>query len=180
LSGNAALAAGALIQLALGIEFLLAGLSKVLDPDFAAQLEQFVAASTAAKSGILSPVLQGLVLPHAAIAAQLVTFAELGAGVVLVVSAIEVARRRLPGRIGSQHGYEAAVALLGACAAVVVAGLSAAIYVLEGGGLPRISGANAFGSPIAIELLLVPLALAIAWLEIGRFFALRAASQRTA
>jgi DNA-directed RNA polymerase specialized sigma24 family protein len=41
------------------------------------------------------------------------------------------------------------------------------------GALPRISGASAFGSPIAIELLLVPLALGIAWLEIGRFAALR-------
>jgi hypothetical protein len=179
-SGNAALAAGALIQLALGIEFVLAGLSKVLDPEFAAQFEQFVAASPAAHSGILAPLLQGLVLGHATIAAQIATFAELGAGVVLVVSAIEVARRRFPGRLGSQHSYEAAVALLSACAAVVVAGLSAAIYLIEGGGLPRISGASAFGSPIAIELLLVPLAIGIAWLEIGRFVALRSPANRTA
>ena len=174
LSGNAALAAGALVQLALGTEFALAGLSKLLDPDFAIQLEQFVAGSPAAHSGILASLLQDVVLPHASIVAQLATSAELGAGVVLVVSAIEVARRRFPSPIGSQHGYEAAVALLSACAAVVVAGLSATIYVLEGGGLPRISGASAFGSPIAIELLLVPLALGIAWLELGRFFALRA------
>jgi hypothetical protein len=44
---------------------------------------------------------------------------------------------------------------------------------MEGGGLPTISAAYAFGSPIAVELLLVPLALGIAWLELGRFFALR-------
>jgi hypothetical protein len=173
MSGNAALAAGALIQLALGIEFVLAGLNKLLDPDFAAQFEQFVAASPAAHSGVLAPVVQWLVLEHAPSAAQLATFAELGAGLVLVVSAVEVARRRFPGRLGSQHSYEAVVALLSACAAVVVAGVSAVIYLIEGGGLPRISGASAFGSPIAIELLLVPLALGIAWLEIGRFAALR-------
>jgi len=58
-------------------------------------------------------------------------------------------------------------------AAIVVAGLSATIYMLLGGGIPRISGTSAFGSPIAIELLLVPLALGIAWLELGRFQALR-------
>jgi hypothetical protein len=179
LSGNAALAAGALVQLALGAEFTLAGLSKLLDPDFAMQLEQFVAASPAAQRGILAPLLQAVVLPHAGLAAQLATSAELGAGVVLMVSAIEVARRRLPSPIGSQHGYEAAVALVSACAAVVVAGLSATIYALEGGGLPQISGASAFGSPIAIELLLVPLALGIAWLELGRFVALRVTQTRS-
>jgi hypothetical protein len=178
LSGNAALAAGALVQLALGIEFTLAGLSKLLDPDFATQFEQFVAASPASRGGFLAPLLQAVVLPYAAIAAQLATSAELGAGVVLVVSAIEVARRRFPGRIGRQHAYENGVALLSGWAALVVAALSATIYVLEGGGLPRISGAGAFGSPIAIELLLVPLALGVAWLEFGRFVALRATRRR--
>jgi hypothetical protein len=153
-------------------------LSKLLDPDFATQFEQFVAASPASRGGFLAPLLQAVVLPYAAIAAQLATSAELGAGVVLVASAVEVARRRFSGRIGRQHAYENSVALLSACAALVVAALSASIYVLEGGGLPRISGASAFGSPIAVELLLVPLALAVAWLEFGRFVALRATRRR--
>jgi hypothetical protein len=173
LSGNAALAAGALIQLALGIEFILGGLDKMLDPNFAAQLEEFIATSPATRSSILSPLLQGLVLPHPTFAARFETFTELGAGLVLALSAVEVARRRLPGPLGSQHRYEAAVALMGAGAAIVAAGLSATFYLLLGGGVPSISGANAVGSPIAIELLLVPLALGIAWLEIGRFRALR-------
>src|SRR5438128_8518647 len=118
LSGNAALAAGALIQLALGVEFVLAGLDKMLNPDFAVQLEQFVAVSPASRSGILAPLLQGFVLPHATLAAQFATFAEFGAGMVLVLSAFEVARRRLPGPIGSRHSYEAVVALLSAGAAI--------------------------------------------------------------
>ena len=176
LSGNAALAAGALVQLALGLEFALAGLSKLLDADFTLQFAQFVTASPAARGGILAPLLQTLVLPNAGLAAELATFAELGAGVVLMLSAVEVARRRLAGPVGSQHAYEAGVALASAFAALVLAGLSATIYLVEGGGLPMVSGAGAFGSPIAIELLLVPLALGIAWLEIGRFAALRAAS----
>jgi hypothetical protein len=48
------------------------------------------------------------------------------------------------------------------------------IYLIQGGGLPKISAASAFGSPIAIELLIVPLAFGIAWLEFGRFRALTA------
>jgi hypothetical protein len=173
LSGNAALAAGALIQLVLGFEFVLAGLSKLLDVDFPRQFQQFVAGSPAAKEGVLAPVLRTVVLPHASLAAQFATFAELGAGLILAISAVEVIRRRFPAPLGSQHGYETVVALSSAAAAVVVAGMSATIYLIEGGGWPRISGASAFGSPIAVELLLVPLGLGIAWLEIGRFLALR-------
>src|ERR671934_1760687 len=105
-SGNAALAAGALIQLALGIEFVLAGVNKLLDPEFATQFEPFVAASPAASSGVLAPLLRGLVLPHPVASALLVTFAELGAGLVLVVSAVEGARRRPPRRLRSPHGHE--------------------------------------------------------------------------
>jgi hypothetical protein len=179
LSGNAALAAGALVQFVLGLEFALAGTSKLLDADFSRQFQQFVAGSPAARDGVLAPLLQGLVLPHASLAASLATFAELGAGVVLALSALDVLRRRFPAPLGAQHGYETAVAVLSAAAAVVVAGMSATIYLIEGGGWPRISGGNAFGSPIAIELLLVPLGLGIAWLEIGRFSALRAALHQT-
>src|SRR5207248_1300575 len=118
--------------------------------------------SPAAKQGLLAPLLQGLVLPNAAVAAQLATFVELGAGLVLLLSAIEVARRRFSGYLGRQHAYEPAVALLSSVAAVLLGGMSASIYLIEGGGLPRISGASAFGSPIAIELFLVPMAFGIA------------------
>jgi len=47
------------------------------------------------------------------------------------------------------------------------------IYVLQGGRLPSVDPDLAFVSPIAIELLLVPLAVGVAWLELGRFLALR-------
>jgi hypothetical protein len=177
LSGNAALSAGALIQVAVGLEFLLAGASKLLDPQFAEHFATFVAASPGSQVGFLSPVLQALVLPHAPLAARLTTVAEIGAGLVLLLSSLEVARRRFSGRLGAQHGYEPAVALLSAVAALTAAGLSAGIYLVEGGGLPTVSADNAFGSPIGIELLLVPLALGIAWLELGRFRALRRASR---
>jgi hypothetical protein len=162
-----------LIQLVLGFEFLFAGLSKFLDPDFVDQFTTFVAASPGAHQGILAPLVQTLILPNAVLAAQLATFVELGAGVVLLIAAVEVARRRFSSPVGAQHAYEPAVALVSAAAALTLAGLSATIYLIEGGGLPRISGAGAFGSPIAIELFLVPLALAVAWLEFGRFLALR-------
>ena len=173
LSGNAALAAGALIQVAVGLEFLLAGASKLVDAQFAEHFATFVAASPGAQVGPLAPIVQALVLPHAWVAARLTTFAEIGAGVVLSLSSLEVARRRFSGRIGAQYAYEPAIALLSAAAALAAVGLSAGIYLIEGGGLPAVAADNAFGSPIAVELLLVPLGLGIAWLELGRFRALR-------
>jgi hypothetical protein len=162
-----------LIQVVLGLEFVLAGLSKLFDPDFSMQFASFVAASPGSKEGILAPLIQSLVLPNVVLAAQLATFVELGAGLIVLFSAFEVARRRFDGQLGAQHGYEPAVALLSAASALALAGMSATIYLLEGGGLPYISAAYAFGSPIAIELFLVPLALGVAWLELGRFTALR-------
>ncbi len=178
-SGNAALAAGALIQAALGTEFILAGLSKIVDANFVAQFKTFVENSPGAKAGLLAPIIQALVVPNIAVAANLARFTEFGAGIVLLVAALEVARRRFAGSFGSQHTYEPIVALASSAAGVAVGGLSLVIYLIQGGGLPKISAASAFGSPIAIELLIVPLAFAIAWLEFGRFRALTAQAQNT-
>jgi hypothetical protein len=172
-SGNAALAAGALIQAALGVEFLLAGLGKVVAPDYTRQFRDFVQGSAGANDGPLAPLVQTLVVPNLDVVAQLARFTEVIAGAVLVVSAFEVARRRFAGPLGAQHGYEPVVALAGAAAALVLAGLSFSIYVLQGGRLPSVTPDVAFASPIAIELLLVPVAAGIAWLELGRFLALR-------
>jgi hypothetical protein len=172
-SGHAALAAGALIQIALGVEFVLAGANKLLDGNLAGQFQSFIAAQPGSSSGPLAPIVRALVLPHAALAANLAALTELGAGSVLLLSTLEVWRRRFSGRLGEQHAYEPAVALASAAAALAVAGLSAVIYLLQGGGWPTISVAGAFDSPIAIELFLVPVALGVAWLELGRFLALR-------
>ena len=173
-SGNAALAAGALIQAALGAEFVLAGLSKIVNGNFVTQFKTYVENSPGAKAGLLAPIIQALIVPNIAIAANLARFTELAAGVILLVAAVEVARRRFAGSFGSQHTYEPIVALASSAAGVAVGGLSLVIYLIQGGGLPKISAATAFGTPIAIELLIVPLAFAIAWLEFGRFRALTA------
>jgi hypothetical protein len=49
------------------------------------------------------------------------------------------------------------------------------IFVLQGGRLPTVNPALALVSPVSIELLMVPLAVGITWLELARFAALRAA-----
>jgi hypothetical protein len=176
-SGNAALAAGALIQAAIGCEFLLAGLSKAANATYASQFKTFVESSPGAKQGMLSTLVQALVVPNSAVVAQLSKFTELVAGAILILAALDVARRRFDGALGAQHGYEPALALLASVAGLAVGGLSLSIYLIEGGMFPRINPAAAFGSPIAIELLLFPLGLAIAWLEFGRFLALRHATR---
>jgi hypothetical protein len=177
-SGNAALTAGAFIQAALGVEFLLAGLSKAIDAEYAVQFKGFVEGSPGSKSGLLSSTIQLLVVPNVAAVAHLAKFTELVAGMVLLVAAIDVLRRRFSAPVGTQHWYESGLALFSSAAGLAVAGLSFGIYVIEGGMLPRINPAYAFSSPIAVELLLVPLGLAIAWLEFGRFLALRNASHQ--
>jgi hypothetical protein len=179
-SGNTALAAGALIQATLGAVFVLAGLSKVVAPDYTQQFRDFVQGSAGARSGPLAAVVQALVVPHLDVVAQLARITELLAGTVLVVGALEVARRRLSGPLGAQRGYEPLVALGSAAAAAVLGGLSLSIYLLQGGHLPRVNPDLALVSPIAIDLLIVPLAVAIAWLEFGRFLALRSTPPRRA
>ena len=179
-SGNAALAAGALMQAALGAEFLFAGLTKVVAPNYTQQFRDFVQDSAGANSGPLSALVHTLVVPNIDVVAELARFTELIAGAVLLLSALEVARRRFAGPLGAQHGYEPIVALVSAAAAFVLGGLSLSIYLLQGGRLPSVNPNFAFASPIAIELLLVPMAVGVAWLELGRFLALRSTPPRHA
>ena len=163
-SGNAALAAGALIQAVLGGVFVIAGLSKLVAANYTQQFRVFVQGSEGASSGPLSIVVQVLVVPNLDVVANLARFTELVAGLVLVMSALEVARRRFSGPFGAQRAYEPVVALVSAVAAFVL------------GGLPSISHDLAFVSPIAVELL----AVGIGWLEFGRFVVLRSTPPHSA
>jgi hypothetical protein len=171
-SGNTALAASALIQTALGIEFLLSGLNKFADPHYIRNFNQFVSSNPGTTSGILSGLVKGLVLPNVTFFATLLQFTELTLGIVLLLGAVEVGRRRFSGRLGREHGYEAPVALVAALAGLAVAGLSLSIAVLMGEQLPTIMPGRAFTTAIPVELLLVPLGVAVAWMEAGRFFVL--------
>jgi hypothetical protein len=171
-SGNTALAASALIQTALGIEFILSGLNKFADPRYVQNFNQFVSSNPGTQSGILSGLVKALVLPNVAFFATVLQFSELALGIVLLLGAVEVGRRRFSGRVGRQHGYEAPVALVAALAGLAVAGLSLSIAVLMGEQLPTIMPGRAFTTAIPVELLLVPLGVAVAWMEAGRFLVL--------
>ncbi len=172
-SGNTALAASALIQAALGLEFAFAGLDKLADADFTAHFEGFVRAMPGTNRGILAPLIQLLVLPNVAIAAAALEFIELGLGLVLLIGAAEIARRRFSGRLGAERGYEAPVALVAALAGFASAGLALSIFLLEGGVLPTITPGRAFTSAIPVELLIVPFGIAVGWIELGRCLVLR-------
>jgi len=171
-SGNTALAASALIQTALGIEFVLSGLNKFADPHYVQNFDQFVSSNPGTQSGILSGLVKGLVLPNVAFFATLLQFTETALGIVLLLGAIEVGRRRFSGRFGREHGYEAPVALVSGLAGLAVAGLSLSIAVLMGEQLPTIMPGRAFTTAIPVELLIVPLGIAVAWMEAGRFLVL--------
>ena len=168
-SGNTALAASALIQAALGIEFLLSGLNKFADPNFVRNFQAFVDASPGTRNGLLAGLIHTLVQPNIAFFASLTKYTELALGIVLLLGALEVGRRRLSGRVGVEHGYEAPVALVAAFAGLAAAGLSLSIALLMGESLPTITPGRALTTAIPVELLLVPLGIAVAWMEAGRF-----------
>ena len=171
--GSVSLASGAVVQAALGIEFTLSGLNKLADPAYLTNFTSFVRANPGANRGPLSALVQTIVLPNAAVFAELLRATELALGSILLVGALEIARRRLSGRLGATHGYEAVLALVAALAGVAAAGLGFSIFALMGGVLPTVMPGRAFTSAIPVELLIVPLGLAVAWTEIGRFLALR-------
>src|SRR6202047_1050401 len=83
-SGNTALAASALIQTALGIEFILSGLNKFADPRYVQNFNQFVSSNPGTQSGILSGLVKAVVLPNVAFFATLLQFSELALGIVLL------------------------------------------------------------------------------------------------
>ena len=168
-SGNTALAASALIQAALGIEFTLSGLNKLADPQFVRNFKAFVDASPGTQNGPLAGLIHTLVQPNLAFFAGLTKYTELVLGIVLLLGALEVGRRRLSGRLGVEHGYEAPVALVAALAGLAAAGLSLSIALLMGESLPTITPGRALTTAIPVELLLVPLGIAVAWMEAGRF-----------
>jgi hypothetical protein len=176
-SGNTALAASAVVQASLGIEFALAGLNKLADPNYVANFSSFVGASPGSSGGPLALLVQTLVLPNAELVATLLKLTELVLGPVLLIGAIEIGRRRLTGRLGAAHGYEAGVALVAALAGLATAGLSFSIFLLTDGMLPTVMPGRAFTSAIPVELLIVPLGLSVAWLEFGRFAVLRRRSR---
>jgi hypothetical protein len=172
-SGNAALAASAIVQGALGVEFALSGLNKAADPAYVANFTSFVGANPGASSGPLSLLVQDLVLPNAGLFSTLLVVTELTLGPVLLIGAVEIGRRRFSGRLGARHGYEAGLAFVAALAGLTSAGLAFSIFVLMGGVLPTVMPGRAFTTAIPVELLIVPLGLSVAWLEFGRFLVLR-------
>src|SRR5256885_12344304 len=138
-SGNTALAASALIQAALGIEFLLSGLNKLADPNFVGNFKAFVDASPGTHTGLLAGLIHALVQPNIGFFASLTKYAELSLGIVLLLGALEVGRRRLSGRFGVEHGYQAPVALIAAFAGLAGAGFFPSRVAFVWGSPPPIS-----------------------------------------
>jgi hypothetical protein len=172
-SGNVALAASAVVQASLGIEFTLAGLNKLADPNYVANFSSFVSSTPGSGGGPLALLVQAVVLPNAGVVATLIKVTELFLGPVLLIGALEIWRRRIHGRLGAAHGYEAGVALVAALAGIAAAALSFSIFLLTDGTLPTVMPGREFTSAIPVELLIVPLGLSVAWLELGRFAVLR-------
>ena len=171
---GAALGAAAVAQAILGLEFLLGGLNKYLDTNFADGFKSFVSSSVGAQASVMfSPIVQSLILPNAALFAELARFTELAGGLVLVIATADLFRGGFDIRDHARTRLERVIALLGLVAAVGLGGLSMTIYILKGGAFPRVDPRLALGPPVPVELVNVLLAGAVAWLQAGRLLALR-------
>lgn len=84
--GVAALGAAAIGQAILGLEFLLAGFNKYFDTNFVDGFKSFLASSVGAQTSVISPIVQSLILPNAALFAELAKFTELASGLVLLIA----------------------------------------------------------------------------------------------
>ena len=170
---GAALGAAAAIQAILGLEFLLGGLNKYLDANFPAGFKSFVSSSAGAQTGVISPIVRTVILPNAAVFAELARFTELACGLALVIATANLFRGGFDIRDHARTRFERVVALLGFVAAVALGGLSLTIYLLKGGAFPGVNPRLALAPPVPVELINVLLASAVAWLQAGRLLALR-------
>ncbi len=161
-----AVGAAAIAQAILGLEFLLGGLNKYLDTNFAGGFKSFVASSVEAQNSVLSPIVQALILPNAALFAELARLTELAGGIVLLIATAGV-------RVDSRTRVGWVVALTGLVAAVSLGGLSLMIYVLKGGLFPGVDTRLALAPPMQVEVVNVLLAASVAWLQAGRLLAAR-------
>jgi len=167
---DAAVGAGAVAQAILGVEFILGGLNKYLATNFAAAFKSFVASSAGAQGHLLTPIVRAVIIPNSALFAELARLTELLSGIVLLIAAGDTLWRHFAR--GRGRSLEASVSLLGAVAAVAVGGLSVTIYLLKGGTFPGVDPRLALAPPLQVEVVNAALALAVAWLGIGRFLAL--------
>src|SRR6266849_6443953 len=150
-----AVGAAAIAQAILGLEFLLGGLNKYLDTNFAGGFKSFVASSVEAQNSVLSPIVQALILPNAALFAELARFTELAGGIVLLIATAGV-------RVDSRTRVGWVVALTGLVAAVSLGGL-----------FPGVDTRLALAPPMQVEVVNVLLAASVAWLQAGRLLAAR-------
>src|SRR5437016_597610 len=73
-SGSTALAASALVQAMLGVEFVLGGLNKLADPQYLAHFRDFVSSCANLVGGPVAALVHWLVLPNVEVMAQLARF----------------------------------------------------------------------------------------------------------
>ena len=170
---GAALGAAAIAQTILGFEFLLGGLNKYVDTNYVDGFKSFVSSSVGAHTSVISPIVQSLILPNAALFAELARFTELASGLVLLITIADLFRGGFGVRGDARTRLERVIALLGLMAAIGLAGLSMTIYILKGGAFPGVDPRLALAPPVPVELVNVLLTGAVAWLQAGRLRALR-------
>ncbi len=155
------------LQIALGYEWLMSGLSKVMTGDFPTKLGGVLHGQAQNQSGPFRSFLDSVVIPNGSLFGWLTMLGELSVGVVLIVVPI-VALVRWTGL--SVRGQAVAVALIG------LAGLGAAVmsvnyHMLTGAVAPWTISPDAFAPGVDVDSILAILELVsaavCAWYLIG-------------
>ena len=154
---GAAVVALLLVQVVIGYEWLVSGLTKLVHGDFPAGLAAELRDLSHGAPAWYRSFLDGTVIPHAAAFGYAIEIAELAVGVVLLVAVL-----RLPGQIGRYMPAATAAAL-------VIGLVLAANFALANGssfGL-RLAG-DSFDEGIDLDTLLVGLQLALLVFALAR------------
>ncbi|HWE61796.1 MAG TPA: hypothetical protein VHB98_08800 [Chloroflexota bacterium] len=163
----------ALVEAAIGYEWLLSGMNKVLSADFSSGLAHQLQTSLQGNPNIWYASLStALVLPHASLFASLVEAGEL----LVAVGMFAGAALWVSGRLAASRG--ARLLGLGAIVALLGSILMSANYAVMGGDtLPGINAGNPFNEGLSIDSLLTIIGLGLLVIHV---FALRRSSSSAA
>jgi thiosulfate dehydrogenase (quinone) large subunit len=154
---DAALVAVLLVQVVIGYEWLVSGLTKIVRGDFPAGLAAELRDMSKAAPGWYRGFLDGTVIPHAAAFGYAIEIAELAVGIVLLVAVLRLPvwmARYLPG--------------LTAAALVVGLGLAVNFALANGSSFGLGLASDSFDEGIDLDTVLVGLQLALLVFALAR------------
>lgn len=173
-NGRPALRGLLLVQLVIGYEWFMSGLTKLVRGDFPGGLAEELREKSEGVSGWYRGFLDGAVIPHAQVFGYLIEITELAAGLALIVAATVwlAAWERLP------DGGRVAVRLATAGAAVAGIVMSVNFHLANGSAQPWGIPGDSFDEAVDLDSLIVGIQLVLVAVSAGSLVSLRSRRRR--